>query len=424
MRPLLGILATCALFAGACAGTTAEQVESDKGAPAEGAAARSSTTATTLPPDCAAMLPASGQASQLLMVSTNDPLNAAEVVKAGTVGGFVLNEGQRTDVGQRITEAVTDAPLPVSVAVDEEGGSVQRLRNAIGKLSSAEDMSEGTPQEAAELFREHAMAMSEIGVNMNCARGAEVGAGGGLDDRVYGDDATTVGTFVTAIIAAQTEAGIIPVVKHWPGIGSGDDDPHDSLTKVPSIDELRAADLLPFERAIEEGVPVVMVTHAEVPGLTGEDEPASLSSNAIDGELRGREGFEGVVITDDLSMSAIELPQEEAAEAAIRAGADIAMVSGADSATEAHDRLTAAIQDGTLDEARVEQAVRRVLRMKGVDGECFDAVSFFAEADRLENEQLTEGSVTEGSNTEGSNTEGSNTEESNTEESVPRSTGT
>jgi beta-N-acetylhexosaminidase len=335
------------------------------------------------------MLPPAGLAAQLLMMTTNDPINAAEAVANGTVGGFALVESQRTDVGSRISEVVADAPLKVGVAVDEEGGSVQRLKNALGRVPSASTMGEGTPEEAARSFAEHATAMAALGVTMNFAPVADVGEGPGLDGRVYGDDPATVGQFVTAIVAAHEEAGIVPVVKHWPGLGSGDDDPHESISVVAPIDELRAADLFPFERAIEAGVPAVMVTHAEIPGLTAEGEPASLSSNAIGMELRQREGFDGVVITDDLGMDAIELPQDEAALQAVTAGADIALVSGTTAAAEAHARLTTAIEDQTLDPAQVEDSVRRVLELKGVEGECFDAVSAYAEAARLRNEALT-----------------------------------
>jgi beta-N-acetylhexosaminidase len=354
MRTPLGSLAVAvsalALVAG-CAGTTGEQVHSRRSSSTEaGPTSSASTTATTKPPDCAAMLPPAGLAAQLLMMTTNDPINAAEAVASGTVGGFALVEGQRTDVGSRISEAVADAPLKVSVAVDEEGGSVQRLKNALGRVPSASTMGEGTPEEAARTFAEHATAMAALGVTMNFAPVADVGEGPGLDGRVYGDDPATVGQFVTAIVAALEEGGIVPVVKHWPGLGGGDDDPHESISVVAPIEELRAADLLPFERAIEAGVPAVMVTHAEIPGLTAQGEPASLSSNAIGMELREREGFDGV---------------------------------------EAHARLTTAIADQTLDPAQVEDSVRRVLELKGVEGECFDAVSAYAEAARLQNEALT-----------------------------------
>lgn len=391
-----------ALISVACAGTTGESVEGVPAADREAQEAADqgpSTRPSSAPADCATMLPPSGLAAQMLMLSIDDPLNASELVSAGTVGGFLLDEGQRTDVGERITEATADAPLPVTVAVDEEGGSVQRLRNALGKLPSAEEMAEDSPAEAAAIYGEHATAMAELGINMNFAPVADVGSGSGLDDRVFGDDPVQVGGYVTEVVASQELAGITPVLKHWPGIGSGDDDPDDSLTTLDPIAELRAADLLPFERAIEAGAPAVLVTHAEVPGLTAEGEPASLSAAAIGGELRDREGFGGVVIADDMGADSIEVDQAEAAETAIRAGADMVIVSGAQAAEEAHDRLVGAIEEGDLDEGLVEESVRRVLRMKGLEGECFDAVSAYSEATRLENERLTEGTGVEGSST-------------------------
>ena len=335
---------------------------------------------TTTPPDCAEMLPPEGQASQLLMVMTGSPAEAAPTISGGLVGGFGLKGNQSKDVGTQVAAAVAEAPLTPIVASDEEGGTVQRLRSAIGQIPSARELAKKTPAEAAAVHAEHAAAMKALGFTMDFAPVADVGSGSELGTRSFGNDPTQVSSFVNAVFPAIAGAGVTPVVKHWPGLGAGTTDPHDSLGALADIGTLRARDLQPFDAAIASGVPAIMVTHVEVPGLTAEGEPTSLSAAAITGELRGRQGFTGLVITDSLGMGAVaDLgTQAELAEATIRAGADIAVISGADAADSAHARLTDAITTGRIPREQLLASLRRVLAVKGVSGPCIDAVSRFS----------------------------------------------
>ncbi len=374
---LLVIVATSALFS-SCAGTTSNEVvvtEAESDDDAELAA-----TTTTAPPDCAETLTPSAQAGQLLMVMVTAPTVATEQLADGTVGGFGLKGRQSTDIGDEIAEAIAGAPLPPFVAGDEEGGTVQRLTNALGVLPSAAEFARATPADAAIQLGEYAQGMADLGLNMNFGPVADVGSGSGLGSRSFGDDPETVAAFSEAIISAQEEAGIDSMVKHWPGIGGGGLDPHDALDTLAPVEELRASDLVPFDRAIAAGTSGVMVAHAEIPGLTEPGEPASLSRAAITGELRERQGFDGLVVTDSLGMGAVVLttPQDEAAERSIAAGADLALVSGTEVAEITHARLTDAISSGRLPEDQVVASVRRVLAAKGVSGECLDVVAAYS----------------------------------------------
>lgn len=381
----LGILVV--LTTAACAGTSVAQVATDATT-----TTGSTTTTTTTPPDCADTLPTRAKASQLLMTMVEDPASVSEPLKAGLIGGFGLKGNQRSDVGETLTEVTADTPLPATVAVDEEGGTVQRLRYPVGRLPSAREMAEGTPQEAAEQFAEHATLMADLGITMNFAPVADVGESKVLGTRTYGDDPDTVAGFASAVAQANLDAGVVPVVKHWPGIGGSSVDPHNSLPTLSPIDELRANDLRAFDTVIAGGVPAVMVAHAEVPGLTATGEPASLSRAAITDELRGREGFDGVVITDSLGMGAIvnNTTQNDASEAAILAGADIALLSGTDAIEDAHAQLVSAIDEGRIPADQVTESVRRVLALKGIEGECLDAVSAFGALGRIESDALDE----------------------------------
>ena len=372
--PLLAVLGCGALVVGACTGTSGGQVEVRAEEPAI------ETTTTQPPPDCAELLPPGAQAGQLLMVMVTSPQLATDTLTQGLAGGFGLKGRQSADVGEEIAAAVADAPVTPFVASDEEGGTVQRLGAAIDDLPSAADLAEGTPSEAGTLFTQYATEMAALGVNMNFGPVADVGSGSDLGSRSFSDDPSIVASFTDAIISAQEGAGIASVVKHWPGIGGGDSDPHLTLDDLAPIDELRTSDLMPFERAIEAGASGIMVAHAVVPGLTGVDEPASLSRAAITDELRGRQGFDGLVVTDSLGMGAIvdTTPQDEAAEAAILAGADVALLSGTDVAAAAHERLTEAIIEERIPAEQVVASVRRVLSVKGVTGDCVDIAATYS----------------------------------------------
>lgn len=415
---VLVLCAVATLVAAACTGTSSTQVE------AKVVEAPQESTTTTEPPDCAEVLSPAAQAGQLLMVMVTAPQLATDVLAAGQAGGFGLKGRQSAEVGDEVAAAIATAPVAPFVASDEEGGTVQRLGRAIGELPSAADMADGTPEEAAALVEPYATSMRELGFNMNFGPVADVGDGSDLGSRSFGDEATVVASYSDAIIAAQQSAGLISVVKHWPGIGGGSSDPHTKLDDLAPIDQLRAADLLPFESAIRAGVPAVMIAHVVVPGLTAEGEPASLSRAAITDELRGREGFGGLVITDSLGMGAVvnTTPQDEAAERAIAAGADIALLSGADVVPVAHARLTEAISTGRLPAAQVVESVRRVLAAKGIEGTCPELAANLATIQQDTSTSLPTGDGDVDTGINGAGTSGSSGSSSTTTASSKSST--
>lgn len=373
-KPIFAVL-SCVLLA-SCTGTSRSQVEVK--APTTNPLAPT----TTKVADCAETLPASAQAGQLLMVMVTAPGLAKEAITTGTAGGFGLKGRQSSSVKTEIQAAISKAPVEAFVASDEEGGTVQRLRAALGELPSAATMAKGTTQDAAKTVGDYAKKMVAAGVNMNFAPVADVGSGSGLGTRSFGSDPEKVSGFVTASVTAMQDAGLIATVKHWPGIGGGKTDPHQSLETIGSLAELAQKDMIPFKAAFNAGAKAVMIAHVEVPGLTEANTPASLSRSAITDQLRGRDGFHGLVITDSLGMGAIveHFSQEEAAEMAITAGADIALLSGADVVPSAHERLTQAISSGRIPPERVQDAVARVLAAKGIKGECPDLIASIATA--------------------------------------------
>ena len=404
--------------AAACVGTTGAQVQ----------VTTTTTTpelTTTTPPDCAQMLPPEAQAAQMTWAVVESADQATEVLTEGTIGGIVLDGEQSSDVADEITEAVTDAPLRVAVAVEEEGGGVQPLANAVDGLPGAPTQAQGTPEEAATTMAEHASQVAELGVTVVLAPVADAGSGGGMGGRTYSKQAAEVTPFIDAVVPALDETELTPVVKHWPGIGRADQDPAGGTATVPSLDELRRVDLLPFQAAIDAGAPAILVANVEVPGLTGADEPASISSAAITGELRGAQGFEGLVIVDDLSQQAVTdiTTQDQAAELAIGAGADVVIVSGSEAVADTTRRLTDAILSNRLDRGRVESAVRRVLQSKGITGQCFDEVSAYNAILRNNSTTTTLADGSDGSDGPTSTTRsGSSTTVEESDETVPEGT--
>ena len=336
------------------------------------AAARAPTTQPPIPA-CVATLTPEAKASQLLMALVPEPAAAGDLVASGKIGGYALTGDQQGDLRAAIAAITPKSKLPLLVSGDEEGGTVQRLRAVLGLLPSAAKMaSNGSPTQAGSRFATYAHKMADLGFAMNLGPSLDVGGGSGLASRSFGNDVAKVSAYGNAVIAGVREAGLVPVAKHWPGIGGGTADPHTGASPVASIDQLRTRDLVPFDRAIAAGVPAIMVSHAAIPGLTN-GVPASLSKVAITGELRGREHFDGLVVTDSLGMGAVsdqKLGNAEAAVVAIEAGADIALISDPKYVADAHRRLVAAIASGGLPAAQLDRSVARVLLVKGVSGAC------------------------------------------------------
>ncbi|HEC09572.1 MAG TPA: glycoside hydrolase family 3 protein [Acidimicrobiales bacterium] len=324
-----------------------------------------------LVPACAGRLAVGFQAGQVLMagVPWQDLPGAVGAVSSGRLGGVVVMGRPDASVADFLTVLHSAGEVPVLVAVDEEGGRVQRLRDVIGRLpDAASQAEENTPEELRAMVADHARAMAGLGLDMDFAPVIDVGGGPGIGDRAYSDDPVLVAEYGMAFVDGLSAAGITGVVKHFPGHGRASADSHLRLPTTPPLEEMLAVDLEPFRRAIEAGVPAIMVGHLDVPGLT-DGRPASLSAEAIDGLLRDQLGFDGLVITDSLDMGAVTArwSTPEAVLAALGAGADIALLGDTTELDEVHSAVVAAVESGELAPARLAEATARVLRIKGLD---------------------------------------------------------
>lgn len=326
-----------------------------------------------------AMDPRARLAQRLMVgVDVDDPATAAQVVRTDQVGGIFL-PGDATALleDQALRALQAGARIPVTVAVDDEGGRVQRVDDLDGDLPSARELSALPPDEVRTVAEERGRALAARGVTMDIAPVVDLGGQDDrevIGDRSFGTDPADVTRYAQAFAEGLQAAGVAPVVKHFPGHGRADGDSHAGRVTTPPIDDLRAADLRPYADLVGPGGPLttgplpaaVMVGHLDVPGLT-DGLPSSLTP-AVYALLRGEFGFAGPVYTDDLgAMKAVtgqfELP--EAVLAALDAGADVALWSAGGDPGPILDTLEPALADGRLDAAENDAAVTRVLRAKG-----------------------------------------------------------
>ncbi|HEV7721139.1 MAG TPA: glycoside hydrolase family 3 N-terminal domain-containing protein [Iamia sp.] len=314
----------------------------------------------------------------LLVVIGVDPSGSAEAAAAVEdehVGGVFVG-GNATDLltSGALTDLRLASPTGLLVAVDEEGGRVQRIEGLDGEVPSARTMAATmTPDEVRALAERRGRVLAEHGVTVDLAPVVDVSDQPErtvIGDRSWSADPEVVVTYARAYAEGLLAAGVTPVLKHFPGHGAASGDTHEGAATTPPLDALRTRDLVPYERLLPElgRRAAVMLGHLDVPGLTEPDTPASLSPAAV-GLLRTGYGFGGVVMTDDLaSMASItsRMGPDEAAVRALAAGVDVVLLAGAD-VPALLDRLEGAVADGTLTEPAITTSVTRVLALRGLD---------------------------------------------------------
>ncbi len=320
--------------------------------------------------------------AQLLMVGVRNAADATAVVNTHHVGGIMI--GSWTDLSMLTDGTLNDianlGPLPLAVSVDEEGGRVSRLAPLIGAIPPARTLAQTqTPDEVYQLALSRGRQMRGLGITVDFAPVVDVSSQGAntvIGDRSFSADAATVTTYARAFARGLRDAGVLPVLKHFPGHGSGSGDSHTAgVVMTPPLDQLMESDLVPYRTLTAEGPVGVMIGHLEVPGLTG-NMPASLSAAAVN-LLRsggyGGPGFNGPVFSDDLSSMAAISSRYGVAEAVLRAlqaGTDVALWITTDEVPAVLDRLESAVEAGELAMPAVEGSVLRMAGIKGPSARC------------------------------------------------------
>ncbi len=344
--------------------------------------------AAPAPPACgdgASMLAAMStrdKLAQLLMVGVRNAADAREVVGTQHVGGIMI--GSWTDLSMltdgTIGEISNLGPLPLAVSVDEEGGRVSRLSSLIGAIPPARTLAQTqTPEEVYQIALGRGQQMRGLGITIDFAPVVDVSAQAAntvIGDRSFSNDPATVTSYAGAFARGLRDAGVMPVLKHFPGHGSGSGDSHTAgVVTTPPLAELMDSDLVPYRTLTAQAPVGVMMGHLEVPGLTG-NMPASLSAAAVN-LLRsggyGGPGFNGPVFSDDLSSMAAISSRYGVAEAVLRAlqaGTDVALWITTDEVPAVLDRLESAIDSGDLSMGAVDGSVLRMAGIKGPSARC------------------------------------------------------
>lgn len=321
--------------------------------------------------------------AQLLMVGVKNADDARAVVNGYHVGGIFI--GSWTDLGifsGPLADIAGNAgPLPLAVSVDEEGGRVSRLKSLIGTAPSPKELARTqTTDQVRTQAAERGKKMHDLGITVDFAPVVDVTDepdDSVIGDRSFGDNPKTVTEYAGAYAQGLRDAGVLPVLKHFPGHGHGSGDSHKGGVVTPPLPELINDDLVPYRTLVTNAPVAVMIGHLQVPGLTTNDEPASLSPAAVkllrEGTGYGGPPFNGPVFSDDLSSMAAISDRYGVAEAVLRtlqAGTDIALWVTTDEVPAVLDRLEKALAAGELALPAVDQSLLRVATMKGPGRAC------------------------------------------------------
>lgn len=329
-------------------------------------------------------MPIEDKVAGLFMVTPESVTGVTVATQAGegtqkaleqyAVGGLIYfgqNIKDKEQITEMLSSTTTKSSYPIFFGVDEEGGDVSRVANSGIDVTKVEDMAAiGAGGDAAAAFNAGETIgtyLNEIGFNVDFAPVADVtqeGVESALGNRSFGSDPQTVGEMVSNAVNGIEGTGVSACLKHFPGLGSAPGDTHEGRVEIDrTIEELRNTDFVPFSAGIEAGVDFIMVSHATVPAID-DALPSSLSKKVITDTLRGELGFEGVVITDALDMTAITeyYTSEEAAVMAIEAGADMLLMP--EDFEAAYNAVLTAVQDGTISEERIDESLDRIYRVK------------------------------------------------------------
>lgn len=300
------------------------------------------------------------------MVSTNMQYPA---------GGIILYAHNITTPSQitTLTKQLHSLPGSPLLYIDEEGGRVARIgRNKnfdVPKYASMGAIgATGNPINAQQAGVSIGSYLRFYGFDVDLAPVADVNTNPDnvvIGDRAFSDNPTVAASMVEAFLNGLHSSHVVGCLKHFPGHGDTKTDTHYGYAEtLKSWQEMLNCEMIPFKRGIEAGAMFIMTAHIATPNITGNNDPATMSPVILQDKLRGELGFDGIIITDGMEMGAItsQYTNAEATIGAIKAGADI--ILGPHNYKKAFDAVVQAVQNGEISEERIDQSVRRILRVK------------------------------------------------------------
>ena len=301
--------------------------------------------------------------------------NMKSVNKNYPVGGIILYAWNIDDEAQlaRIipqVRALNGHPL---LCIDEEGGRVSRIANNPNfNVKKYESMAAigatGDPRNAYECGNTIGTYLKRYGFDIDFAPVADVNTNPEnvvIGPRAFSDDPAVAAPMVTNYLQGLKDAGITGCIKHFPGHGDTKADTHYGYASTQKTwEEMLSCEMVTFKAGIQWGCQLIMTAHIGAPKVTGSDVPATMSPLILQDKLRGELGYQNIIITDGMEMGAItqQYTSAEAAVGSIKAGVDI--VLGPRYFIEAFDAVMAAVNNGTLSEERINQSVRRILKLR------------------------------------------------------------
>ena len=302
--------------------------------------------------------------------STKEALNKYAV---GGIVYFAKNIQSADQLKSMISNTRSFSRYPLFIGVDEEGGSVSRIAGSglASKVDSAQKIGQtGDSNNAYVAGSTIGGYLANLGFDLNFAPVADIANvdNSVMTARSYGSDAATVAPFVTSMMLGLQEQEVTACLKHFPGIGSTVQDTHDGIAvSNRSAEEFRANEFAVFQAGIDAGANMIMVGHMAAPSLVGDNTPSSMSSIVITDILRKELGFDGVVITDAMNMSAISnyYESDQAAITALKAGCDMILMP--DDFEQAYQGVLQAVKEGVISEERVNDSLKRIYRIKYAD---------------------------------------------------------
>lgn len=304
----------------------------------------------------------------------------ASDVRQGRIGGVILfgrnirDPGQLKQLTGHLRKAASSQP-PI-IAVDQEGGRIQRLTSAKGFTAQPSADFVGrtkSVKEAYDLYHLMAAQLKFHGINMNLAPVVDLNINPhnpiiGKLHRSFGDDEKLVFKFAEAFVSAHRSAGVLTCLKHWPGHGSASSDSHIDKTTVADLNRVREQQV--YVDFVEHRLADAIMASHVVPYDEESGVPATLSDRSI-GYLRVSVGFQGVVISDDMQMGAIakRYEFEDSVVKAVSAGVDMLIFGNMlsydpDVADKARLAIVEAVGDGRLDRARLVASFERISALK------------------------------------------------------------
>ena len=298
-----------------------------------------------------------------------------ETARVYPMGGIILfahNIKDEDQLAQFVADLRTLPGHPL-LCVDEEGGIVARIGNnanfrvpkypSMGSLAASGRTKD--VQDAATNIGEY---LRKYGFDINFAPVADVNTNPRnvvIGARAFSDDPKVAAGMVKSYLKGLQKSGVIGCLKHFPGHGDTQADSHFGYAMSrKNWDEIRECEMIPFKAGIDAGAEMVMTAHISLPNVTGSNIPSTLSPMILQDKLRGELGYKGVIITDAMEMGAIlrQYPVEDAAIMAINAGVDVLLCVR--EYPKVFDAVVAAVRRGEISESRIDESVRRILRLR------------------------------------------------------------